>query len=128
MPPRARRRSRLRDLGRPILSIGVLAAGLVLSGAFVGIAEQQNAMDRQARVARQQIQAELARRAELQAGIDQRMTDAYLVDKARDLGYVRPGEGLIVVERGPSGLPTVRVNASDGGRFARWWAVFFGPR
>ncbi len=128
MPPRPRRRSRLADLGRPIVSVGVLAAGLVLSGAFVGIAEQQTAMDREARVAQQQIQAELAKHAELQAEIDQRKTDAYLIDKARDLGYVRPGEGLIAIDRGPSGLPTVRVNPSDGGRFARWWAVFFGPK
>lgn len=128
MPPRARRRPRLGDLGRPILAIGVLAVGLVLSGAFVGIAEQQTAMDHQARVTRDQIQAELAKRALLQAEIDQRGTDTYLVDKARELGYVRPGEGLIAIDRGPSGLPTLRVNASDGGRFARWWALFFGGR
>lgn len=128
MPPRKRRRPRLGDLARPVVSVAVLAAGLVLSGAFVGIAVQQTNVDREARAAQQQIDAALARRAELQAEIAQRKTDAYVIDKARDLGYVRPGEGLIAIDRGPSGLPTVRINPSDGGRLARWLAVFFGPK
>lgn len=128
MPPRKRRRADLGDLARPVVSVAILAAGLILSGAFVGIAVQQANVAREARAAQQQIDAELAKRAELQSEIDQRKTDAYVVDKARDLGYVRPGEGLIAVDRGSSGLPTVRINASDGGRFARWLAVFFGPK
>lgn len=128
MPPRSRRRSRLTRLGRPLVSLGVLAAGLVLSGAFVGIAVQQGAVDREAREAQEQIRTEQAKHAELLAEIAQRQTDAYVVDKARDLGYVRPGEGLIAVERGPSGLPVVRLNPSDGGRLARWLAVLFGTR
>ncbi|MBU6423469.1 MAG: septum formation initiator family protein [Chloroflexota bacterium] len=128
MRPRRRRRSRLGDLARPAVAVVVLAAGLLLSGAFVGIAVQQSSVDRQARVAQQQIDAELAKRSELESAIAQRKTDAYVIDKARDLGYVRPGEGLIAVERGPSGLPTVRINSSDGGRFARWWALFFGAK
>lgn len=108
--------------------MGVLAAGLLLSGAFVGIAVQQGAVDREARDAQHQIDAEKAKNAELQAEIAQRQTDTYVIDKARDLGYVRPGEGLIAVDRGPSGLPVVRINPSDGGRLARWLAVFFGPK
>jgi cell division protein FtsB len=128
MPPRSRRRPRLMRFARPLLSMGVLAAGLLLSGAFVGIAVQQGAVDREARDAQQQIDAEKAKNAQLEAEIAQRQTDTYVVDKARDLGYVRPGEGLIAVERGPSGLPSVRINSSDGGRLARWVAVFFGPK
>lgn len=108
--------------------MGVLAAGLVLSGAFVGIAVQQAAVDREAREAQHEIDVQKTKNAELQAEIARRQTDAYVVDKARDLGYVRPGEGLIAVDRGPSGLPVVRINSSDGGRLARWLAVFFGPK
>lgn len=128
MPPRSRRRSRLARLGRPFVSLGVLAAGLVLSGAFVGIAVQQGSVDREAREAQQQIASEQAKHAELLAEITQRQTDDYVAQKARDLGYVRPGEGLIAVERGPSGLPVVRLNPSDGGRLARWLSMFFGPK
>ncbi len=125
---RRRGRSPFARLVRPLLSLGLLAAGLVLSGAFVGIAVRENAVRSDVRSAQAQIEAERARRAELQAELAQRKTDTYVIDKARDLGYVRPGEGLIAVERGPSGEPIVRVNASDGGRLGRWLAVFFGRR
>ena len=125
---RRRGRSPLARLGRPLLSLGLLAAGLVLSGAFVGIAVRQNAVQAEGRTYQQQIEAELAKNTELRAEIARRQTDAYVIDKARDLGYVRPGEGLIAVERGPSGEPVVRVNPSDGGRLARWLALFFGKR
>jgi cell division protein FtsB len=110
------------------VSVGVLAAGLVLSGAFVGIAVRQNAVQQEGRAAQRQIDAEVARNAQLQAEIAQRKTDAYVIEKARELGYVRPGEGLIAVERGPSGEPVVRINRDDGGRLGRWLAVLFGRR
>lgn len=125
---RRRGRSSLARSIRPIVSIGVLAAGLVLSGAFVGIAIRQNAVQEEGRAAREQIDAELARNSELQAQIAQRQTETYVIDKARELGYVRPREGLIAVERGPSGEPVVRINTSDGGRLGRWLALFFGKR
>jgi cell division protein FtsB len=125
---RRRGRSPLARIARPLASLGLLGAGLVLSGAFVGIAVRQNAVQQEARIAQQQIEAARARNVELQAEIAQRKTEAYVIDRARDLGYVRPGEGLIAVERGPSGEPIVRVNASDGGRLGRWIALFFGRR
>ncbi len=125
---RGRGRSPLARIARPLASLGLLAAGLVLSGAFVGIAVRQNAVQQEGRTYQQQIEAERAKNAELQAEIAQRKTEAYVIDRARDLGYVRPGEGLIAVERGPSGEPVLRVNASDGGRLGRWHALFFGKR
>ena len=115
-------------LVRPAVALAALTAGLMLSGAFTSVAMQESAVQRQERIYQAQIAAEQARNAELQAEIDQRKTDAYVVDKAHELGYVRPGEGLIAIDRNGSGLPSVRVNSSDGGRFARWWAVFFGGR
>jgi len=126
--PRRRGRASLTGSIRPLVSVGVLAAGLVLSGAFVGIAVRQNAVQQEGRAAQRQIDAEVARNAQLQAEIAQRKTDAYVIEKARELGYVRPGEGLIAVERGPSGEPVVRINRDDGGRLGRWLAVLFGRR
>ncbi|HEX9436154.1 MAG TPA: septum formation initiator family protein [Candidatus Limnocylindria bacterium] len=126
--PRRRGRSSVQRLGRPTLFVALLAAGLMLSGAFVGIAIRQNAVQQEGRTAQQQIDAELARNAELKAEIAHRQTDTFVVDRARDLGYVRPGEGLIAVERGPSGEPVVRINPSDGGRLGRWLVLFFGKR
>lgn len=126
--PRRRGRSSFARSIRPLVSIGVLTAGLILSGAFVGIAVRQNAVQEEGRTAQQQIDAEAARQAQLQGQIAERKTDTYVIDKARELGYVRPGEGLIAVERGPSGEPVVRINSSDGGRLGRWLALFFGKR
>ena len=134
--PMSRRRGRSRpsirrSLGRylrPALSLGVLAAGLVLSGAFVGVAVQQTAVAREARAAQQQIDAETARNAELKGEIAQRKTDTYVVDKARDLGYVRPGESLIAVQGAPSATTIGATVASTGDRLARWIALFFGGK
>jgi cell division protein FtsB len=108
--------------------VAVLALGLLLTGSFVGIAMRQAAVQQDVRAAQQDIEREQARRAELQAEIAERQTSAYVIEKARDLGYVRPGEGLIAVERGPSGEPVVRINASDNGRLGRWVQLFLGKR
>ncbi len=124
----SRRRGRplLSRLGRPLLSLALLAGGLVVSGAFVGIAIKQSAVQQDVRTIERQIVQDQAKNAELQAEVAKRQTDTYVIDRARELGYVRPGEGLIAVDRGPSGEPIVRINASDGGRLARWLAAFFG--
>ena len=123
----SRRGGRRRSLGRvvrPLLSIALLATGLLLTGSFVGIAMRQAAVQQDVRAAQEGIEREQARRAELQAEIAERQTPGYVIEKARDLGYVRPGEGLIAVERGPSGEPMVRINASDNGRLGRWVQLF----
>src|SRR5262245_33735429 len=113
--PRSRRRWSLKRYVRPAASVGVLAVGLVLSGAFVGVAVQQTAVAREARAMQAGIDAEQARRAELQGEIAQRKTDTYVADKARELGFVRPGESLIAVQG--SGAPSVgAVVASTGDR------------
>lgn len=122
-----RRRTSALTPGRALLSIGLLAAGLVLSAAFVGIAVRQSGVDQEKRTYQAQIDAELARRAQLQSEIQQRNTDDYVVDKAHELGYVRPGEGLIAVE-GASTLRIAPAGGLDAGRLARWLAVFFGPK
>lgn len=125
------RRSRRRSIGRlvrPLLSMAALAVGLLLTGSFVGIAMRQGEVQGDVRAAQAGIDRELARRAELQAEIAERQTPAYVIEKARDLGYVRPGEGLIAVERGPLGGPVVRINATDGGRLGRWVQLFLGKR
>jgi cell division protein FtsB len=112
-----------------LLSLVVLAAGLVLSGAFVGVAVQQTAVAREAHAAQQQIDAELARKTQLEAQVAQRKTDAYVIDKARELGYVRPGEGLMAVERTGDVTSSVTATVSGvGDRLGRWLALFFGAK
>jgi cell division protein FtsB len=139
MRPMSRRRRRkavsragiVRSLSRwarPLLSLAILTAGLLLSGAFVGVAVQQSAVAREAHTYQQDIVAEQARQERLRAEVAQRKTDPYVIDKARDLGYVRPGEGLIEVERasGPQAVAATTAGATE--RIARWLALFFGAR
>ena len=102
---------------------------MVLGGAFVGIAVQGSAVDRERVSLAAQI-AQLEReRAAKEAEVERRKTEEYVVDTARDYGYVRPGEGLIAVEGGqPRQGVLVDIPAVDLDRIARWLAVFFGPR
>ena len=131
MPPRSRRprSSFLGRITRPLLSLALLAAGLVLAGAFVGIAVQGSAVDRERVSLAAQI-AQLEReRAAKEAEVERRTTEEYVVDTARDYGYVRPGEGLIAVEGdAPRQGLLVDVPGVNVDRIARWLAVFFGPR
>ena len=129
VPAGSRLHRSLLRYARPALSAGVLIAGLVLTAAFVGVAVQQTAVAREARAAQLQIDAEMARRAELQSQIAERKTDTYVVDKARELGFVRPGESLIAVERAPdAGRSAGATASSTGERLARWIALFFGVK
>lgn len=101
----------------------------MLSGAFVGIAVQGSVVDRSRDSLIEEI-AELARlNQEKRREVERRQTEDYVVETARDYGYVRPGEGLIAVEGGdPLQGVFVDVEGLDVGRIGRWIAVFFGPR
>ena len=98
------------------------------AAAFTGITVQANALERAKEVFQGQIAAEEARRGQLEASIAQKTTTDYLIQKAQDYDLVKPGEGIIAVERsGPSG----DASHSDGGRasrIARWIELFFGAR
>ena len=98
------------------------------AAAFTGITVQANALERAKEVLQDQIAAEEARNAQLAASIAQKTTTDYLIQKAQDYDLVKPGEGLIAVER--SGAAT-NATSADGGRasrVARWIELFFGAR
>lgn len=127
-PARSRARRHWPRLRRPLLSLAVLAGGLLLAAAFVGITAQGNAVAREAEAIKAQIEAELQRHAALSAAVAERGTEAYIVDRARDFGYVRPGEGIIAVEKAPSGAAAAESGPVRPTRLQRWWDLFFGPR
>jgi cell division protein FtsB len=130
MPLRGRRprASFLTRLARPLLSLGLLTSGLILAGAFVGIAVQGNSLDRDTALLRLQIAQAERELAEKQAEVERRKTEDYVVETARDYGYVRPGEGLIAVESAPREGAVIGVPGLSVDRVARWLALFFGPR
>src|SRR5437868_4958726 len=93
-PSRATSISRRGKLTRPGIAAALLALGLLLSVAFVGITVQRNAVARDIASLSIEIAQEQARRAALEAQAAEKSTDAYVADKSRELGFVRPGEGI----------------------------------
>jgi cell division protein FtsB len=99
----------------------------MLASAFVAIEAQRNALARDAAALQLQIQAGSAGLARQQAEIAEKQTDAYVMDRARDYGYVKPGEALIGVQRDP--LAAVAAPPASGpSRMQKWLALFFGIR
>lgn len=114
----------LRRFARQTVAIAVLAACLLVAAAFVGVAVQGNAVARDASAVQSEIGALEADLARKQAVIAERRTDQYLIDKARDLGFVRPGEALVAVQRDGVRAAEDAVAAAPG-RLAKWWSLFF---
>jgi len=114
-------------LGRPSLAMLLLMAGLLLASAFVAIEIQRNALARQAADLQRSILADTARNGQLSADVATKKTDDYVVNKARDYGYVLPGETLIGVQ--PEAVTPVAIASAPGpSRAQKWFALFFGSR
>jgi hypothetical protein len=113
---------------RPVVATAVLALGLVCAAAFTGITVQANALERAKGVLSDEIAAEQARYAQLEASVAQKNTTDYLIQKAQDYDFVKKGEGLIAVERSPESANGAHVDAVQASRVARWIQLFFGTR
>ena len=118
-------RAAVLSLGRPSLAMLLLVAGLLLASAFVAIEIQRNSLGRQAAALQSDILADTTRNAQLSADVASKKTDDYVVNKARDYGYVLPGETLIGVQRDAS-APVAAVAAPGPSRVQKWIALFFG--
>jgi cell division protein FtsB len=112
-------------MGRPSLAILLLVAGLLLASAFVAIEIQRNALARQAAIYRADIAAAEATNTRLSLDVISKKTDDYVTNKARDLGYVLPGETLIGVQQ-EAATPAVVASAGAPSRVQKWIALFFG--
>ena len=123
----SRGRAAVATLGRPSLAMLLLIAGLLLASAFVAIEIQRNALAHQAAIYRADIAAAEATHTQLSNDVATKKTDDYVTNKARDLGYVLPGEALIGVQQ-EAGTPAVVATASAPSRVQKWFALFFGSR
>ena len=120
-------RAAIARLGRPSLAMLLLIAGLLLASAFVAIEIQRNGLARQAADLRRDIAAQQATYADLSGQVAAKKTDDYVVNKARDYGYVLPGEALIGVERAPAAA-VVELKREGPSRVQKWITLFFGAR
>lgn len=124
---RARRRQTTRA-GRRVAAAAVLAVGLVLTVAFAGVTSQANALARNIDDLHAQIATEQARNEQLQASAAQKKSTDYIVDKAKDFGFVWPWEMLIAVQRDAAARTNAMPAEQRPPRLARWIALFAGTR
>ena len=113
---------------RPVVATAVVALGLVCAAAFTGITVQANALERAKGVLSDEIAAEQARNARLEASIAQKKTTDYLIQKAQDYDFIKQGEGLIAVERSTPTAGPPRVDGGRASRIVRWLQLFLGTR
>ena len=106
----------------------MIAGGLVLAAAFAGVTIQENALAREIGTLSGQITSEQARNASLQASAAEKKSSDYVIDKAKELGFVWPWEALIAVQRDADARAHATTPGERPSRIARWIALFVGPR
>jgi hypothetical protein len=121
------RRPRASRSYRPLAAAAVLLGGLVLASAFAGVTIQENALAREIARLNGQISAETTRNASLQAAAAEKKSDNYIIDKAKELGFVWPWEALIAVQRGADAQAKATPMNERPTRIARWIALFVKP-
>lgn len=100
----------------------------MLAFAFAGVTVQENALARDIATLHQQIASEQAKQTQLQASAVEKQTPDYVIEKARDFGFVWPWETLIAVQRDAEARNAAVPAVQRAPRVSRWIALFFGPR
>ena len=113
---------------RPLAAAAVLLGGLVLGSAFASVTIQENALARTIDQLNSQIAYENAYRAQLQASAAEKKTTDYVIEKAKQLGWVWPWEALIAVQRDASAHDQATAQSGRPSRIERWIALFAGSR
>lgn len=123
MSPTRRRKKRFAP-ARPLIAAGVLSVGLVMAMVFAGVTVQENALSRTIGALNAQISSEEAYRAQLQASAAEKKTSDYVVEKAKQLGWVWPWEALIAVQRDAEARAQAVPRSERPSRVSRWIALF----
>lgn len=122
-----RRTRRERSRTRRALFLALFVGATLIGYTFVRITVQDHAIVREAAAARAEIGLLELQQAALRAQIGVRQSDEYVEQKARELGYVRPGEGLVTVGQPPAASVGDKAQTTPKSRFTRWLALFFAP-
>jgi hypothetical protein len=113
---------------RPLVAVAVLVGGLVLASAFATVTIQENALARTINDLNAQIGYEQAYRAQLQTSNAEKKTSDYVIEKAKQLGWVWPWEALIAVQRDANARDQATSQSERPSRIDRWIALFVGTR
>ena len=114
---------------RSVVAVALCLSGLVLAAAFVGITVQANALAREITALHSDITAAQTQGDALRQVISNQHTNDYVVQKARDYGFIGANESLYAVQRNESARGDSLANVKAGpSRWERWIAFFFGAR
>jgi hypothetical protein len=102
--------------------------GLVLSWAFAGVTIRENALARNVDALRGEISAEQARNTALQASAAEKQSTDYVVEKAKQLGWVWPWEALIAVQRDPGSRTNATTQGERPSRVVGWITLLVGAK
>ena len=100
----------------------------MLASVFASVTIQENALARQITTLNGQIASEQTRSASLQASAAEKKSSDYIIDKAKELGFVWPWEALIAVQRNANAQANATPVNERPSRIARWIALFIGPK
>ncbi|MDQ2952664.1 MAG: hypothetical protein M3R54_10420 [Chloroflexota bacterium] len=126
---RHRRRTKASRLPlRPAAAVAVLVIGLVLASMFASVTIQENALARTIDELKTQIGYEQAYNAQLQANAAEKKSTDYVIEKAKQLGWVWPWEALIAVQRDANARAQSVPASERPSRMARWISLFVGTR
>ncbi len=92
--------------------------------AFASVTIQENALSRTIATLNAQISSEEAYRTQLQASAAEKKTTDYVVEKAKQLGWVWPWEALIAVQRDADARAQATSGSERPSRVSRWIALF----
>jgi hypothetical protein len=125
---RTRRHKRRFAPARPLIAAAVLSIGLVIAMAFAGVTIQENALERTITGLNAEISSAEAYRAQLQASNAEKKTTDYVVEKAKQLGWVWPWEALISVQRDAEARALATPASERPSRVSRWITLFTHTR
>ena len=100
----------------------------MLASTFATVTIQENALARTISDLNAQIGYEQAYRAQLQTSNAEKKTSDYVIEKAKQLGWVWPWEALIAVQRDANARDRSTAQSERPSRMTRWIALFVGMR
>lgn len=122
----SRRRTRRRLLRtRRLVFLAVFVIAALVGANFVRVVAQEQALAREKVTVLANIAMLEVQNAVLQREIERRKTTEYIEQKARELGYVKLGEGLATLRGGvPAPEQTTNTARDSDSRLARWLRFF----
>ncbi len=125
----SRRRTRARRLPtRRLVYLALFLLAALVGSSFVRVTLLDKALALESAGVRAELAGLEAQRTVLETQVAVHASDAFVQQKARELGYVKPGEGLASVRDAPAVRETrVATSTNAPSRLERWLALFFHP-